>query len=74
MFSSRFMLFPTFKQNKNWCTKNFSGGGGGSKLPCFELSLNRLQLDLISLLVKFPYETTGRYDFLEVKRVILTIV
>ena len=31
MFSSRFMLFPTFKNKKikNWCEKNNSGGGGG---------------------------------------------
>ena len=27
MFSSRFMLFPTFK--KKLCQKNFGGGGGG---------------------------------------------
>ena len=26
-FSSRFMLFPTLQ--KNWCKKNFGGGGGG---------------------------------------------
>ena len=29
MFSSRFMLFPTFKKKKIWCKKNNSGGGGG---------------------------------------------
>ena len=29
MFSSRFMLFPTFKKKKNWCKKKFGGGGGG---------------------------------------------
>ena len=28
MFSSRFMLFPTYKK-KNWCKKKNSGGGGG---------------------------------------------
>ena len=27
MFSSRFMLFPTFK--KKWCKKISGGGGGG---------------------------------------------
>ena len=27
MFSSRFMLFPTFKKKK-WCKKKIGGGGG----------------------------------------------
>ena len=27
MFSSRFMLFPTLKEKKNWCKKKFGGGG-----------------------------------------------
>ena len=29
MFSSRFMLFPTFKKKKIWCGKKIRGGGGG---------------------------------------------
>ena len=33
MFSSRFMLFPTFK--KKLCQTNFGGGGGGVKFFFF---------------------------------------
>ena len=29
MFSSRFMLFPTFNKKKYWCKKKIRGGGGG---------------------------------------------
>ena len=34
MFSSRFMLFPTFKKKK-WCKKIIRGGGGGGGVEIF---------------------------------------